>query len=84
MRFFGFRLEIPFLGKFDPKIRNFLFKLKLVNSTDEYAEFNGGVYMKNPMMMFTFPVLNFPQQVFSKNFIWHFDATGLIPQQFTH
>ena len=84
MRFFCFRLEIPFLGKFDPKIQNCQFKLKLGNWTDEYAECNGGVHMKNPIVMFTFSILNFSLLVFSKNSNWHFDATRLIPQQFTH
>ena len=37
-------MEIRFLGKFGPNIKNCHFKLKLVLDLDEYAEIYGGVY----------------------------------------
>ena len=43
---FCFRPEIPFLGKFGPKIQNYQFKLKFGTKTNSN--------MQNSMAMFTF------------------------------
>ena len=42
--FICFRLEIPFLGKFNPKNKNCQLKLKLKYNQFKYAQFNGGVH----------------------------------------
>ena len=49
MRFFRFRLGIPFLGKLVPKNQNCQFKLKFGTSIN--------LNMKNSMALFTFSVL---------------------------
>ena len=48
--FFCFTPEIPFLGKFRPKIQNYLLKVKLGAWT--YSN------IQNSIMMFTFSVLD--------------------------
>ena len=48
--FLCFRLEIPFLGKFGPKNKNCLFKLKFGTRTNSD--------MQNLLMMFTFQFMN--------------------------
>ena len=48
--FFCFSMEIPFLGKFGPKNRNYQSKLKIRTYTNSN--------MQNSMVMFTFSVFD--------------------------
>ena len=61
-------LEIPFLGKLDPKNQNFQFKLKFGTQTSSNIQ--------NSMVVLTFPA--FTLQFLPKKPIWRFDFTWLI------
>ena len=56
MRIFSLRLEIPFLGKFDPKNQNCKSKLKFGIQTNSNENLNGND--QNSMVMFTFSVFD--------------------------
>ena len=71
--FFWFRLEIPFLGQFDPENQNCKFKLKFGTKTN--------LNMKNSMVLFSFSLFDWKCS-FGENFIaeaevWYLEISNM-------